>query len=65
MAYAFPTKLGRNKMVFKPVCCVCGQEIRPWHLFYRPAPEQHICIPCSEKEKEDPEEEKRTGDDDG
>ena len=38
-------------MVFKPVCCVCGQEIRPYHLFYRPAPGQHICIPCSEKKE--------------
>ena len=50
-------------MVFKSICCVCGQEIRPWHLFYRPAPGQHICIPCSEKdscsEKEDPEEEEK------
>ena len=45
-------------MVFMPVCCVCGQEIRPYHLFYRPAPGQYICIPCSEKE--DPEEEKKT-----
>ena len=44
-------------MVFKPICCVCGQEIRPYHLFYRPAPGQHICIPCSEKE--DPEEEEK------
>ena len=51
-------------MVFKPVCCVCGQEIRPWHLFWMPTPGEHICIPCSEKE--DPEEEKkRTADDDG
>ena len=50
-------------MVFKPVCCVCGQEIRPYHLFYMPTPGEHICIPCSEKE--DPEEEKRTADDDG
>ena len=33
-------------------------KIRPYHLFYRPAPGQHICIPCSEKE--DPEEEKKT-----
>ena len=49
-------------MVFKPVCCVCGQEIRPYHLFYRPASGQHLCIPCSEKE--DPEEEKRTADED-
>ena len=45
-------------MVFKPVCCVCGQKVRPYPLFYRPAPGQHICIPCSEKE--DPEEEKKT-----
>ena len=44
-------------MVFKPVCCVCGQEIRPYHLFYMPTPGQHICIPCSEKE--DPEEEEK------
>ena len=44
-------------MVFKPVCCVCGQEIRPYHLFYTPAPGHHICIPCSEKE--DPEEEEK------
>ena len=45
-------------MVFKPVCCVCGQEIRPWHLFWMPTPGQHICIPCSEKE--DPEEEEKS-----
>ena len=45
-------------MVFKPVCSVCGQEIRPYHLFYRPVPGQHICISCSEKEN--PEEEKST-----
>ena len=51
-------------MVFKPVCCVCGQEIRPWHLFWMPTPGEHVCIPCSEKEKEGPEEEKRTADDD-
>ncbi len=63
MAYVCPTKLGRNKMVFKPVCCECGQEIRPYHLFYMPTPGRHICIPCSEKK--DPEEEKRTADDDG
>ena len=44
-------------MVFKPVCCVCGQEIRPYHLFYMPTPGQHICIPCSEKK--DPEEEEK------
>ena len=37
-------------MVFKPVCCVCGQEIRPWHLVWMSTPGQHICIPCSEKE---------------
>ena len=42
-------------MVFKPVCCVCGQEIRPWYLFWMPTPGEHISIPCSEKE--DPEEE--------
>ena len=50
-------------MVFKPICCVCGQEIRPWHLFWMPTPGEHICIPCSEKdscsEKEDPEEEEK------
>ena len=50
-------------MVFKPVCCVCGQEIRPWYLFYRPTPGEHICIPCSEKK--DPEGKKRTVDEDG
>ena len=50
-------------MVFKPVCCVCGQEIRPYNLFYMPTPGKHLCIPCSEKK--DPEEEKRTADNDG
>ena len=49
-------------MVFKPVCCVCGQEIRPWHLFWMPTPGEHICIPCSEKEA--PEEEEKSADDD-
>ena len=55
-------------MVFKPVCCVCGQEIRPWHLFYRPTPGEHICIPCSEKTprgRKDPEKEKKSADEDG
>ena len=58
----------RGSMVFKPVCCVCGQEIRPWHLFWMPTPGEHRCIPCSEKdscsEKEAPEEQKKSADDD-
>ena len=38
-------------MVFKPVCCVCGQEIRPWHLFYRPTPGEHIMHPVQREGK--------------
>ena len=36
-------------MVFKPICCVCGQEIRPYHLFYRPAPGSTSASPAARR----------------